>query len=195
MKKVIKTKAFLAGCLSVLCIAILATSLLWRGGSQSEFVPDAFENPDSTAHWTEASGDNAQAFEQSKSIVEKTLTTDQVSNQQDAFPKILEENEEEVVIEFTPVIPYSEPHPEKPIEDLIIYDDPGDPPLEEIPPNLGTTVKPPNSNAATSENSNSNGNNNGNLVDPVFGAIKPVESESISIDSDGDPNLIIGDMN
>lgn len=53
MKKLMKSKMFIAGMLALLCVVVLITCVLWDKGSHKEFAPDPAPQNDTIDEWTE----------------------------------------------------------------------------------------------------------------------------------------------
>lgn len=93
MKKFFTSKPFVISALAVLCIGIVAACLIWGRDKPSEFTPDPQESQ-TTDEWKDnsSSGNGAESWN----------TPGGAENQPDeAYPKVVEETEDEVVVDFT----------------------------------------------------------------------------------------------
>jgi hypothetical protein len=186
MKKLITSKPFIAGSLAVLCVAILAVCFLW-GKDKPIFI---VEDPVPLAgidSWTENSLPPDGATGNTGYPPAGWQVDGQKAKQPKEYPKIIEENDNEIVIDFIDPDPIKGPPPEPPEPDPgIDLTDPDNPPPK-------TTVKP---NDPPSNTPNPGGTNEkGEVYVPGFGWVMPGKVEQIEGDSTGDPNKIIGNMN
>lgn len=184
LKQFLTSKSFLLGMLAVLCVVILVVCLAVGRDKGREFVP---EPPTASAptDWEEnVSTPSEMSFDYSSAVTSN-------KEQEESFPQVTEETEQQTVIDFT------DPEPEKPAAPpapagKIVKEDTG----PKHPVNSNPTVTPP----PTPEPSRPSGpqpgdtNNQGQVYDPVFGWVTPSKVEQIPIDSDGDPNKMVGQM-
>ena len=104
----------------------------------------------------------------------------------------MEESENEVVIDFTNTEQSAtEATPPPAPEGKTINEDPG--PAHEV--NRNPDVTAPSTEAPSdTEPDPGSSNGNGAVYDPVFGWVVPGEVNQSTIDSDGDPNKMVGNM-
>jgi hypothetical protein len=177
MKKLIVSKTFIAGILAVLCIAILAVCFLWGNDEKSEFVPDPAPAGVPADRWTEnPSSDTVEESSGGTSPGENPAITPEGPSEE--YPKVVEDSKDEVVIDFTEPEPTKEPPPENP-------------PTQSQTPSAGGN---PQESSGTGTPAPGNTNDKGEVYDPVFGWVKPAEVIQESIDNEGDPNKMVGDM-
>lgn len=186
MKNFFKSKGFIVTSLAVLCITILG--VCWYAGQNKSdpFLPDESPPASTESTWSEnnsqtdgSNGADAYVSPQPTAPVEE-------------YPKVVEESENEVVIDFTNTEPSAaEATPPPAPEGKTIMEDPG--PAHEV--NRNPEVTAPSTEApADTEPAPGSGNGNGAVYDPVFGWVVPGEVSQSTIDSDGDPNKMVGNM-
>ena len=183
MKKFFTSKPFVISALAVLCIGIVAACLIWGRDKPSEFTPDPQESQ-TTDEWKDnsSSGNGAESWN----------TPGGAENEPDeAYPKVVEETEDEVVVDFTaPKSPDEAEPPEIPEGKTEIAD-----PEPDHTPNIDPSVTAPEPEApASSGPAPGSTNNNGEFYDPVFGWVKPGTVQQQEIDNEGDPNKMVGNM-
>lgn len=196
MKKLITSKPFIAGTCAVACVAILAVCVMW-GNDKHEFIVEDpvplagidswTENPAQQDGSTEHVGynpvwqlPNGQPWQPSDG---------QPANPSADYPKVAEENKDEVVIDFTDPIPSKEPAPEAPNNDAVSGKD------DHTAPKTPGSSEKPKDNQNPSNPVPGSMNDKGEIYDPVFGWVKPGNVVQTEIDSDGDPNKMVGSMN
>jgi len=181
VKKLITSKKFIAGALAVLCVGILVVCLIVNNDKKGEFVPDPTQSADPVDTWEE---------NPSSSPSGGGYAGTQGANDAEEYPKIVEENEGEVVIDFTDPIPSKEPAPTTPGTDADHVDH------DVVPVQTPSEGGKPQEQSSGSSNTPAPGSKNsqGQVYDPAFGWITPADVTQESIDSDGDPNKMVGEM-
>lgn len=102
MKKIFKSKGFLVTALSVSCIAILAVCWLAGRDTKTAFLPD--EQPPDTVQeeWKDTPDimDSTGGFENptDAGIPDQNSAVEKL----EGYPKVAEESEQEIVIDFVP---------------------------------------------------------------------------------------------
>ena len=187
LKKFLTSKPFLLGALVVLCVGILAVCLVVNRDKGSEFTP---EPPASTApieSWEETSSTLPTAPTDGAGVDAAPRS----KTPEEAFPQVTDETDQKTVVAFT------DPEPEKPEappapEGKTVKEDPG----PEHPVNTDPTVTPPPAPEPAQPSGPQSGdqNNQGQVYVPGFGWITPSTVEQSTIDSDGDPNKMVGQM-
>lgn len=204
-KKLVTSKPFIAGTLAFLSIGIIATCLLWPKEKPSTFLPDAeiLSSEPLPDKWEEIQSDSSTG---SNAEGEPAISS------QDEYPKIIESDEKQTIIDFTDPIPEKPEAPPTP-EGKSEVADPGPshapkedptvtPPKQESKsesksepkPESKPKTEPKDESKKPSTPAPGSKNEKGQVYDPVFGWITPSTVEQEIIDGDGDPNKIIGDM-
>lgn len=183
MKKLLTSKPFLVSALIFSSIAIVAVCIFISGDKQPEFVPELPQQTQSVSDWSE-SGGNAKPSAHAPAE----------APEQEAYPKVAEENGENVVIDFTPpqssAAAKSAKPPEIP-EGKTEVEDPGPShPVQKDPEVIPPEQNPPQPNTPEPGSKN----NSGQVYDPVFGWVTPSTVQQEVIDGDGDPNKMVGSM-
>lgn len=189
MKNFFKSRGFIVTALSVLCIAILGICWFVNRDKNNEFVPD--ESPPSTVsqEWTGLSSESEETETETDTTAPPTSPSTENNNKD--YPKVVEtESDQEVVIEFAPTKKAEETQPPAP-EGKTIIEDPG--PQHPVNPVPDVTVPSTEVETASTPSPGSS-NDDGAYYDPVFGWVKPGEVNQSMIDSDGDPNKMVGNM-
>jgi len=196
MKKLIKNKTFIVGALAFLCVAITVVCVLWSSGGASDFTPDPTVSIDPVNNWTEnpsqSASDKAADDDGYLPVVWQPIDgqNGQSEKPTEEYPKVVEENKDEVVIDFTdPELPAKDPPPETPNSDAV------DGKTDHTPPKTPADTDKPKENQNPSNPKPGSVNEKGEFYDPVFGWVKPGNVEQVEIGGDGDPNKIIGSMN
>ncbi len=199
MKNIFKTKAVPVAALSLACIGILAVSLLIGKEEKTDFQPEAPIPEASTLEWTETppetgmqpdtarpagnSGNNTGTYAASQSP-----SSDDGS---EAYPKVVDETEQHVTIDFTPEAEKLQPEPPAAPVAEGGTDDPEQPPVyapEDLEPEPTTAPAQPDTPTAGATNGN------GAVYDPVFGWVVPGNVSQTPMDSAGDPDKMVGNM-
>ena len=184
MKKFFTSKTFLISLLAILCVGIAAVCMVLSMEKPSNFTPDPVvsqivddwqENAStvSPGDWDSAAGNG---------------TGDKGAGQ---YPKVVEENEDEVIVDFTPPkSPEDAEPPAVPDGKTEIKD-----PTPDHAPNIDPEVKAPETEKPVSNDpAPGSTNGSGEFYDPVFGWVKPGAVNQQEIDSEGDPNKMVGNM-
>ena len=108
----------------------------------------------------------------------------------EGYPKVEEESEQEVVIDFIPAETKDETPPPPP-EDKTVTAEPdretSTNPAPEVSPSSRDTGKDETPAAGST-------NENGAVYDPVFGWVVPGQVNQTTVDSGGDPGKMVGNM-
>lgn len=184
MKKFFTSKGFIVSALVLLCIGVAAACFIWGRDKPSEFTPDPPESQ-TTSEWKEnSSSANPDDWASSGSPNSK-------SEPNGEYPKVVEETEDEVVVDFTP------PQSKEDVEPPAVPE--GKTEIENPEPNHTPTIDPevtppePEPEAPSGPAPGST-NNNGEVYDPVFGWVKPGNIVQEEVDNNGDPNKMVGNM-
>ena len=188
MKKILKSKGFLVTVLSVSCIAILAACWLVGRDTKTAFLPDE-QPPDATQEeWkdTPETAGNSSREHTDAAVPGQNRAEEKLED----YPKVEEESEQEVVIDFVPTETKDETPPPPP-EDKAILADPGeDHPLNPAPETASSTTD----NEKDTTPAAGSTNENGAVYDPVFGWVVPGQVNQTTVDSGGDPGKMVGNM-
>lgn len=184
MKKLLTSKPFLVSALVFASIAIVAVCIFISGDKQPEFVPEPPRQTPSVSNWSESDG-AAKPSAPAHTVEEP---------KQEAYPKVAEENGENVVIDFTP--PQSsaaaeQPEPPEIPEGKTEVKDPG--PSHPVNPDPSVKAPEPEPEQPSGPAPGST-NDKGQVYDPVFGWVTPSTVQQEIIDGDGDPNKMVGSM-
>lgn len=180
MKKLITSKKFIAGALAVLCVGILVVCLIVNNDKKGEFVPDPTQSVDPIDTWEEnpSSSPTGSGYAGAKGAANE-----------EEYPKIVKENEGEVVIDFTDPSPSKESAPTSPGTDADHVDHDAVP--VQTPSEGG---KPQSENSGSNTPAPGSKNSQGQVYDPVFGWVTPSTGNTVPMDNDGDPNKMVGEM-
>jgi len=194
MKKMFQSKGFTAIILAILCVIIIILCLMIRQNKSSEFVAEESTPTSNIADiTTAASSENTTAAttvaESSGADAYQPAPTSESKRNED-YPKIISETDKEVSINFTSTTKATETTPPAPEGKTIIEDPAPDHPVNPTPEE---TVSPTEVPASAAPEAGST-NENGAIYDPVFGWVKPVAVEQSLVDSEGDPNKMVGNM-
>lgn len=171
MKKFLTSRGFLSAVLSVSCIAIFAVCWLVSKDTETVFQPDEpsgtvqEEWADTLSSARDSTGNYADADKSGQENEDERLSE---------YPKVTEESEEEVVIDFTPAETKEETAPP--------------------PPESGTGIADLEEEDSSTQPAAGSGNENGAVYDPVFGWVVPGQVNQSSITSSGDPGKMVGNM-
>lgn len=188
MKKFFKSRGFLITILSVCCVAILGICWGVNRDKNSQFTAD--EPPSSTAsqEWVEASAETVPKTKETLETVPETtlaLETTPAETTAAEYPRVAENTEKDV--EFSPTEKPTETPPAP--EGKTIIEDPGpEHPLNPAPDVTAPATEPESTPAPGSTDGN------GAYYDPVFGWVTPADVVQSTIDSDGDPDKMVGNM-
>lgn len=181
MKKIFTSKKFVAGALAVLCVGILVVCLIVSTDKKDEFVPDPSPTGELVDSWEEnpSSSTDGSGYPGSQGKADE-----------EQYPKVVEENEDEVVIDFTDPSPSKEAAaPETPGTDGDHVDHDAVP--VQTPSEGG---KPQNEGSGSNTPAPGSTNSQGQVYDPVFGWVTPSKGNAIPMDNEGDPNKMVGEM-
>ncbi len=195
LKNIVTSKPFIAGSLTVLCVGILTVCLILQGNEKTEFIPAPSSSEAPVESWSE----NPSPTESGKEI----KTSDNVATstpKNEEYPKVEESDDNKTVVDFTdpsPEKPETPPAPEGKTE----IADPG----SSHPVQKDTAVTPTPSKQQPKKETKQESkpstpapgskNEQGQIYDPVFGWITPSDVQQETIDGDGDPEKMIGEMN
>lgn len=187
MKKFLKSKGFLVTALSISCIAILAVCWFVGRDTKTAFLPDE-PSPDAVQEeWTDTPDTAGSSWEHADSGIPSQSSTEE---KLEDYPKVAEESDQEVVVDFVPTETKEETPPPPPEGKTVIADPGGDHPVNPAPetaPSSTDTGKDSTPPAGTT-------NENGAVYDPVFGWVVPGQVNQTTVDSSGDPNKMVGNM-
>lgn len=183
MKKSFTSKAFLVLLLAILCVGVTVACLIWRANRSGNFTPDPVESQ-GVDQWREnvsiANSDDLDSAD--------TNSGDKNTEQ---YPKVVAEDDDEVSVDFTPprspadAEPPAAPNGKTEIKDLVSGHTPN------IAPEVSTPAPKPDDPSGPVPGST---NDKGEFYDPAFGWVKPGVVVQEEIDSDGDPNKMVGNM-
>ena len=122
MKKVFKSKGFFVTILSVSCTAILAACWLVGRDTKTAFLPDDQPPEAVQEEWKDTTDATAGSCEHADSNVRNQ---DSVEDKLEDYPKVAEESEQEIVVDFVPVETKEETPPPPP-EGRTVITDPGE---------------------------------------------------------------------
>lgn len=179
MKKLFTSKPFIISALCLLSVGILATCWIVSNDDYTIFTPEPPQESTPVDAWVEKpSGPEATALNPGANTEDK-----------DTYPKIVEDNGQEVVIDFTPTQSSAPEPPEAPTGKTETADEPGS--AHPVNPDPKVTAPEPSKPSGPTPGST---NENGEFYDPVFGWVKPGKVNQQDIDSEGDPNKMVGNM-
>lgn len=188
MKKIFKSKGFTVGVLSVSCLAILIACFWVSREPKADFLPD--EPPPNAVQkeWVDTLKPVTESSQSRKD--DNSSNQGNASGKQEEYPKVANESEQEVIIDFTSTDTTEETAPPPPEGKTVI----GVP--EEEHSLVPASETEPSSNDTKKESIPSAGSTNekGAVYDPVFGWVVPGQVNQISVDSGGDPNKMVGNM-
>lgn len=184
MKKIFTSKAFIISILAVLCIGIAAACFIWGRDRPSEFTPDSVESQ-TTDEWKEGTSSSESGSWSTPG------SADGENKPEEEYPKVVEETEDEVVVDFTPPKDKEDAEPPAAPEGKTEIENPEPDHPQTIDPEITVPEPEPSSPSGPAPGST---NDNGEVYDPVFGWVKPGVIVQENIDSDGDPNKMVGNM-
>lgn len=130
MKKFLKSKGFLVTALSISCIAILAVCWFAGRDTKTAFLPDG-PSPDAVQEeWTDTPDTAGISWEHADSGISSQSSTEE---KLEDYPKVAEESEQEVVVDFVPTETKEETPPPPPEGKTVITDPGGDHPVNPAP--------------------------------------------------------------
>lgn len=188
MKNFIKSRGFLLSVLAIACIGILTVCFVVNRHTDNNFQPEEIASNTQTQ---EPQVTPAPATNTESPAPAHTPAPAATKDPMEEYPKVVDESEEEVVIDFT--LESEELQPETP-EPPVAEGDAADP---SAPPTYAPEATEPEPTAPPAQNSTpapGSTNENGAVYDPVFGWVVPSQIEQTTSDSNGDPNKMVGDM-
>lgn len=189
MKQLLKSKAFLAAVLSASCIGILAACWYVSRDRTADFKPEGTETTAESQDWQETS-DSQKEPSKTETDAYTPPAQPETTESLESYPKVESEAEDEVVVDFTPTEKPEETPPEAP-DGKTIMEDPGpEHPVNPVPEVTAPATEAP----ADKEPEPGSVNENGAVYDPVFGWVVPSQVTQSTMDSDGDPNKMVGNM-
>lgn len=187
MKKFFTSKPFLVTALIVLCVAVVAVCLFLNRDRGTEFVPEPPQQSEFVSSWDENSGNT-------EGITPAASETSKPTQEQEVYPKIVEEGSDNTVIEFTPPQSSEAEAPEVPAGKTEI-EKPQQKPEVSHPVTPDPSVKAPEPKPQEpSGPAPGSTNSKGQVYDPVFGWVDLSPVEQVPTDNDGDPNKMVGSM-
>ena len=200
-KNIFKAKAFHAAALSAACIGILAATFLIGREDKASFRPEEPTPGPIAQEWQETPSPTVPAGSQATPVPAEnsasptgTPAAIQERHQHDvleSYPKVTEETEQMVSIDFTPETEELQPEPPEAPTAEGDATDAGQPPTyapEELEPTPTASPAQPAVPAAGASDGN------GAVYDPVFGWVVPSTVEQNTMDSSGDPDKMVGNM-
>lgn len=181
LKNILKSKGFLVYAMVIAILAVLA--ICWFAGRKpaNSFQPEEPAVGNVTTNWQDTPSPTANPG--------NTGYHPETSGTPEAYPKVVAEDDAEIIIDFTPEAAELQPElPDPPIS----HDDatnPSEPPSYEPE---DTAPAPSSPAPQTPEAGSSNGN--GAVYDPVFGWVVPGDAQPSVGDSNGDINKMVGNM-
>lgn len=185
MKKFLTSKPFLVTALVVLCVAVVGSCFFLNQDRGAEFVPEPPEQSESVSDWKENGGslEGTKPSETTKPVQE-----------QEVYPKIVEEASDNTVIEFTPPQSSEAEDPEVPAGKTEI-EKPQQKSEVSHPVNPDPNVKPPEPKPQEPSGPEPGSTNDkGQVYDAAFGWVTPSQTTTIPSDNDGDPDKMVGSM-
>lgn len=189
MKNFLKSKGFLVAVLSITCIGILAACWYVSRDRTAEFKPEEAETTAESQDWQEGSGPEKENAGNSADAYRPPAQSGPAESLE-AYPRVEAESEDEVVIEFTPAEKPEETPPAAP-EGKTVMENPGpEHPVNTTPEVTAPAPETPANNGPEAGSTNGNGA----VYDPVFGWVIPGQVSQSTMDSEGDPNKMVGNM-
>lgn len=187
LKQFLTSKSFLLGMLVVLCVGILIICLAVGRDKGCEFVPEPPATSSPTDSWEENGGAPSASPSEGGNF-DVVLPS---KEPEPSFPQVSAETEEQTVVDFT------DPEPDKPEappapEGKTVQEAPG--PEHPVNPNPAVTPPPTPEPSQPSGPQPGDTNSQGQVYDAAFGWVTPSRVEQIPVDSDGDPNKMVGQM-
>lgn len=188
MKNFIRSNGFLLSTLVIACIGILTVCFVVNRDTDNDFQSEEIASNTETQ---EPQVTPAPATNTESPAPAHTPAPAAAKDPMEEYPKVVDESEKEVIIDFTPESEELQLEPPEPPTAEGDAADPSAPPtyaLEETEPK--PTVPPAQNNTPAPGSTNENGA----VYDPVFGWVVPSQIEQTTSDSSGDPNKMVGDM-
>lgn len=192
MKNFFKSRGLLVSVLAVACIGILAVCWYVSRDTAAEFQPEEAPVSTESQGWQEntETARSQEAGSGADAYAPPAVSSEESSDALEDYPKISEESEDEVVIDFTPTEKPEETTPAAPEGKTIMEDAGPEHPVNSTPE---VTVPEPET-SADSGPAAGDTSENGAVYDPVFGWVVPGQVNQSAMDSDGDPNKMVGNM-
>lgn len=188
MKKILKSKGFLVTVLSVSCIAILAACWFVRRDTKTAFLPDE-QPPDATQEeWKDTTKTAENSSQEHTDAV--LPSQNRAEEKLEGYPKVEEESEQEVVIDFVPAETKSGTPPPPPEGNTVTTESDRESSANPAP----ETSPSPTDTGEDKTPAAGSINENGAVYDPVFGWVVPGQTNQTTVDSSGDPNKMVGNM-
>ncbi len=191
MKKSFKSRGFLASALTLSCIGILIACWYVSRDQTAAFQPEEAPSVIQSLDWKENQGAAESHTEETDNLEAYVPPRDSdMQESLDTYPVVSEVSESEVSIDFTPTETPAETPPSPP-EGKTLLEDAG----PEHPVNPAPEVTAPEPEASSNnEPSAGDTNQDGAIYDPVFGWVVSGKVTQSTLDSDGDPNKMVGNM-
>jgi len=184
MQKSKNPKMFIVGTAAVIFICVLTFFFVGGKNGRSEFIPESPEPVAVIESWTENTTSTIENTENSRNNPFNQPTEKQTTIQTEEPTQTEETTESAVIIYFNEPTPPKEPPPD------ITGTNPDEPAPAESPDHVGQ----PHDNPVPDSTVAGNRNNKGEVYDPVFGWVTPGKAEQKNVDSQGDPNKMVGNM-
>ena len=188
MKKFIRSKGFLLSVLAAACIGILTICFVVNRDTDNDFQPEEIASNTETQELQVTPTPAASTERPAPTHTPAPVVT---KDPMEGYPKVVDDSEDEVVIDFTPEGEELQPEtPEPPAAE-------GDATDPSAPPTYAPEATEPEPTAPPTQNNTpapGSTNENGAVYDPVFGWVVPSQIEQTTSDSNGDPNKMVGDM-
>lgn len=185
MKKLLTSKPFLVSTLVLASIAIVAACIFVSSDEPPEFVPEQPQQSQTVSDWSESGGTAKPSV---------SATTPAADSEQEAYPKVTQDDGENVVIDFTPPQSSAEAEQTEPPEipeGKTEVKEPGPPhPVNPDPVVKAPEPEPEQPSGPTPGSTN----DQGQVYDPAFGWVTLSPVEQIHTDNDGDINKQVGNM-
>ena len=184
MKKFFTSKPFMVTALASLCVVIAAVCFFVSRDNGAAFVPEPPQQSESADEWKESGGGATQP----------ATDVPKPTQEQEAYPKVVQDDGKDVVIDFTPPKSSETEAPEIPAGKTEI-EQPKPKPEVSHPVTPDTSVKPPEQKPKEpSGPAPGSTNDKGQVYDPAFGWVTLSPVEQIPTDNDGDLNKAVGSM-
>lgn len=188
MKKFIRSKGFLLSVLAIACVGILTVCFVVNRDTDNDFQPEEIASNTETQEPQETP---APVMNTASPAPTHTPAPAVTKDPMEEYPKVVDESEDEVVIDFTPEGEDLQPETPEPPTAEGDTTDPSAPPTYTPEKTEPEPTAPPAQNNTPAPGSI---NENGAVYDPVFGWVVPSQIEQTTSDSSGDPNKMVGDM-
>lgn len=190
MKKILRSRGFLVTVLSVSCFAILAVCWMLSQDTKTSFLPDE-QPPDTVQEEWKDTPDSTDPAGSSQNRTDAGIPGQNSAEEKlEGYPKVTEESEQEIVIDFVPEETKDETPPPPPEGRTVTADPGGEHPVNPAP----ETASAPAETGKEDTPAPGSTNENGAVYDPVFGWMVPGQVNQSAIDSSGDPNKMVGNM-